>query len=136
MAKIHIAATLLALVVMRVTPGAADEAVIERWYNSLLAVDRPGLSALLAENARIKLTDLGVEQTKVEFIASMDEWESAVAGSTIRHRVEGVDGDTTTVIACYDFPANDILMRETFRIENGLITENTQATMAETCVSY
>lgn len=136
MAKIHIAATLLALAVMRVTPGVADEAVIERWYNSLLAVDRPGLTALLAENARINLTDLGVEQTKAEFIASMDEWEGAVAGSTIRHRVEAMDGNTTTVVACYDFPANDILMRETFRIENGLIAENTQSTMAETCVSY
>lgn len=136
MAKVHIGATLLVLAVLGATPVRSDPVLIERWYNFLLAVDRPGLSALLAETARIKLTDLGVEQTRAEFIASMDEWESAVSGSTIRHRIEAVDGDTTTVIACYDFPANDILMRETFRIDAGLIVENTQATMAETCASY
>jgi hypothetical protein len=117
-------------------PANADEAVIQRWYEALLAVDRAGLSAVLAEDARIRLDDLGIEQTKAEFIASMDEWQGAVAGAQIRHKVEATQGEMTTVVACYDFPENDILMRETFSISDGLITENTQATVAEDCATY
>ena len=117
-------------------PASADETVIQRWYEALLAVDRVGLSAVLAEDARIRLDDLGIEQTKAEFIASMDEWQGAVAGAQIRHKVEAAQGKMTTVVACYDFPQNDILMRETFSISDGLITENTQATVAEDCASY
>jgi hypothetical protein len=119
------------------TPVYADDAVvIERWYAALLAVDRDGLSALLSDDARIRLDDLGVEQSKAEFIASMDEWETSSAGATIRHRVEKSEDGVTTVVACYDFPANDILMRETFAITGDLITANSQAAMAETCDSY
>ena len=43
---------------------------------------------MLAEDARIRLDDLGIEQTKAEFIASLDEWQGAVAGAQIRHKVE------------------------------------------------
>lgn len=119
------------------TPVYADDAVvIGRWYAALLAVDRDGLSALLSDDARIRLDDLGVEQSKAEFIASMDEWETASSGAAIRHRVEKSEGGVTTVVACYDFPANDILMRETFAITGDLITANSQAAMAETCDAY
>jgi hypothetical protein len=126
----------IAFIFLTSFPASADEPVIQRWYEALLAVDREGLSAVLAEDARIRLDDLGIEQTKAEFIASMDEWQGAVAGAQIRHKVEAAQGKTTTVVACYDFPENDILMRETFSISDGLITENTQATVAEDCASY
>jgi hypothetical protein len=126
----------VALIFLAYFPASADEAVIQRWYDALLAVDRAGLSAVLAEDARIRLDDLGIEQTKAEFIASMDEWQGAVAGAQIRHKVEATQGKVTTVVACYDFPENDILMRETFSISDGLITENTQATVAEDCATY
>lgn len=127
---------LLAGVALLATSARADNAVIDRWYNALLAVDRAAISSLLAEDARIKLDDLGVEQSKAEFIASMDEWETAGADATIRHRVEKTESGVTTVIACYDFPANDILMRETFAIAGDLITASSQAAVAETCDAY
>ena len=67
-----------------------------------------------------------VTQNKTEFLGTMGEWRIAIAGGGIRHKVEKAEGDATTVLACYDFAENDILMRETFRIAGGLIVENTQ----------
>lgn len=119
-------------------PGAARAAdgVIDRWYKALLAVDRPTLTELLADNAVIRLEDLGITQTKTEFITSMDEWQQAVTGADIKYRVESEDGASTTVLACYDFPDNDILMRETFVTAGGRISESIQGTVAESCAGY
>lgn len=118
-------------------PARADDAaVIGRWYQALLAADRPALSELLADDARIRLTDLGIEQSKAEFIASMDAWEGAVAGAAIRHRIERSENGVATVTACYDFPANDIMMQESFAIAGDRITASTQATVAENCDAF
>lgn len=102
----------------------------------MLDADRTALSELLAENARIRLDDLGIEQSKDEFIASMDEWEGAVDGAAIRHRIDRSERGTAMVTACYDFPANDIMMQETFTMEDDRIIANTQATIAENCDSF
>jgi hypothetical protein len=115
---------------------ADDGAIISRWYSALLGADRTELSDLLADDARIRLDDLGVEQSKQEFIASMEEWQGAVAGAAIRHRIEKTEGGVTTVIACYDFPNNDMLMQETFAVTDNLIIASSQATIAESCDGY
>ncbi|TIW41110.1 MAG: nuclear transport factor 2 family protein, partial [Mesorhizobium sp.] len=106
---------------------ADDGALIDRWYSALLVADRTELSDLLADDVRIKLDDLGVVQTKQEFIASIDDWQGAVAGAAIRHRIEKSEAGVTTVIACYDFPNNDMLMHETFSVAGNRITASTQA---------
>lgn len=113
-----------------------QQRVVDDWYTALAAADRERLSALLDQQAKILLSDLGVEQSKTEFLAALDEWQQAVAGSTIRHRLEGTAGDVTTVLACYAFPANAVLMRETFRLRAGLIVENVQTPIAESCDGY
>ena len=118
-------------------PAFADDgAVIDRWYTALLAADRAGLADLLSDDARIDLADLGVEQGKQEFLDSMDEWEVSVKGAAIRHRIEKSEGGVSTVIACYDFPGNDLLMQETFAIAGERITASSQATVAENCDSF
>lgn len=118
-------------------PAFADDgAVIDRWYTALLAADRAGLADLLSDDARIDLADLGVEQRKQEFLDSMDEWEASVKGAAIRHRIEKSEGGVSTVIACYDFPGNDLLMQETFAIAGDRITASSQATIAENCNSF
>lgn len=118
-------------------PAFADDgAVIDRWYTALLAADRAGLADLLSDDARIDLADLGVEQGKQEFLDSMDEWEASVKGAAIRHRIEKSEGGVSTVIACYDFPGNDLLMQETFTIAGDRITASSQATVAENCDSF
>lgn len=118
------------------TPAMAQQPVVDEWYAALAAADRGKLESLLAADARIRLTDLGIEQTKAEFVDSLDEWEAAVKGATIRHQIESSDGAVTTVVACYDFPANDVLLREIFRVEAGLIVENNQDAIAGNCEAY
>ncbi|RWP28043.1 nuclear transport factor 2 family protein [Mesorhizobium sp.] len=136
MACRSIALAAAALLFSVISAGADDGALISRWYAALLVADRTELSDLLADDVRIKLDDLGVVQTKQEFIASIDDWEGAVAGAEIRHRIEKTEGGVITVIACYDFPNNDVLMQETFAIADNRITASSQAAIAENCDSY
>ena len=75
-------ATLLGL--MLVSARADEAALIDRWYSALLTADRTSLAELLSDDARIRLHDIGVEQTKPEFIASMDEWRGGGGGGPHR----------------------------------------------------
>jgi hypothetical protein len=126
-----------AALLFSIIPVRADDgAIISRWYSALLVADRTELSDLLADDVRIKLDDLGIVQSKQEFIASIDEWQGAVAGAEIRHRIEKSEGGVTTVIACYDFPNNDMLMQETFAVTDNRITASSQAAIAENCDGY
>ncbi|MBA1145196.1 nuclear transport factor 2 family protein [Mesorhizobium neociceri] len=127
----------VAALLLSLTPARADDgAIIDRWYSALLVADRTELSDLLADDVRIKLDDLGVVQSKQEFIASIDEWKGAVAGAAIRHRIEKSEAGVTTVIACYDFPNNDMLMQETFAVAGNRITASSQAAIAENCDGF
>ena len=127
----------VAALLFSLTPSRADDgAIIDRWYSALLVADRTELSELLADDVRIKLDDLGVVQSKQEFIASIDEWKGAVAGAAIRHRIEKSEAGVTTVIACYDFPNNDMLMQETFAVTGNRITATSQAAIAENCDGF
>ncbi|MET3793733.1 DUF4440 domain-containing protein [Aquamicrobium terrae] len=128
---------LLAGAVLLVAISArADEAVIDRWYDALLKADRAVLAELLTDDARISLDDLDIVQTKAEFLESMDEWENAVAGGTIRHRLEKEEDGVSTVMVCYDFPNNRMLMQETFAVSDGRITASSQAEVADNCDAY
>ncbi|WP_421915693.1 nuclear transport factor 2 family protein [Mesorhizobium sp.] len=127
----------VAVLLFSLTCARADDSdVISRWYAALLVADRTEISDLLADDVRIKLDDLGVVQSKQEFIASMDDWQGAVAGAAIRHRIAKSEGGVTTVIACYDFPNNDMLMQETFAVTDNRITASSQAAISETCDGY
>ncbi len=119
-----------------VRASADDGAIIDRWYSALLVADRTELADLLADDVRMKLDDIGVVQTKRDFIASIDEWQGAVAGAAIRHRIEKSENGETTVLACYDFPSNDTLMRETFTVAGGRIAASTQTAVAQDCSAY
>lgn len=125
-----------AVVLLVAMPTHAQESVVERWYAALLKVDRAALSDLLTDDATIKLDDLGVTQTKAEFIGSMDEWQAAAKGANIRHKVESQTAETTTVLTCYDFPENDLLARETFTTKNERIVANTQVTVGDGCMDF
>lgn len=115
---------------------ADDNAVIGRWYAALLVADRGGLADMLADDARIRLQDVDTEQNKKQFLASMDEWQGAVKGANIRHRVESADNGLVTVVVCYDFPGNDLLTREVFALTDERITASSQATIAENCDGF
>ena len=132
--RVFVTAALLMSTIVRAS--ADDGAIIDRWYSALLVADRTELSELLADDVRMKLNDIGVVQTKQDFIASIDEWQGAVAGATIRHRIEKSENGEITVLACYDFPSNDMLMRETFTVAGGRITASTQTAVAQDCSAY
>ena len=114
---------------------SADE-TITRWYTLLVAANEEGLAKLLSDDVRIKLVGVDVTRSKPQFLGTLSEWRIAIAGGGVRHKLEKTEGDVTTVRACYDFAENDILMRETFRIADGLIVENTQTEIAGDCDAY
>jgi hypothetical protein len=124
------------LALLATASAVAQESIVDRWYAALLKADGAALSELLANDATIRLDDIGVTQSKAEFIASMDEWQTAVKGAKIRHKIEAEMGDTIAVRTCYDFPNNDMTTRETFTTKNGLIMANTQMTIGENCDGF
>jgi hypothetical protein len=128
----------VAALLSALTPSfaAGNDDIITRWYSMLVAANEDGLGSLLSDKVVIKLEDIGITQNKSEFLGTMGEWRIAIAGGGIRHKVEKNDGDVTTVLACYDFAENDILIRETFKIDDGLIGENTQARVADDCNAF
>jgi hypothetical protein len=109
---------------------------VTRWYNALTIVNRADINDILSDKAKITLGDLDIEQNKTEFIASLDEWEDAMKGSTIRHAIDSDEAGVITVTVCYKFPDNESLGRETFTFEAGKILTSTQETIAESCETF
>jgi hypothetical protein len=131
----------LAAIALLIAPAtasraASDEETIGLWYAMLVGGNAKGLGDMLADDAVIRLLDSGVDQSKADFLATMDDWRAQVAGAGIRHKIVEMAGKVTTVLVCYDFAENDIQQRETFRIEGGAIRENTQARVADSCAGF
>ena len=103
----------LALCLLSSASLAAEipEAVVEKWYAALETVDRAALEEIIADDAVITLNDLETDQNKREFIDSLDEWQNAMQGASIRHKTETVTPDTASVLVCYTFPGNETLGR-------------------------
>ncbi len=113
-----------------------NSAIIEKWYTALTAVDRAAFESLISDSAVIELQDIGIKQTKSEFIESLDEWEDAMKGATIRHKIETEPGGMVSVRVCYTFSGNESLNREDFKIEAGMVLESVQAKIADSCEAF
>jgi hypothetical protein len=111
-------------------------ALVEKWYAALEKADRAAFEALIADDAVITLNDLETDQNKREFIDSMDEWQDAMRGASIRHKIESASPESASVLVCYTFPGNDTLGRETFRVAGGKVTESVQTTIGDSCAEY
>lgn len=112
------------------------QAVVEKWYVALEAVDRAAFEQIIADDAVITLNDLETDQSKREFIESLDEWQDAMQGASIRHKTETATPDTASVLVCYTFPGNETLGRETFRVESGKVRQSVQTTIGDSCTEY
>ena len=112
------------------------EAIVEKWYAALEAVDRLVFEEIIADDAVITLNDLETYQNKREFIDSLDEWEDAMKGAEIRHKIETSTPDTASVLICHSFPGNETLGRETFRVEGGKVRESVQTVIGDSCAEY
>lgn len=115
---------------------ADSQAIVEKWYTALTVIDRAAFETLLTDDAVISLDDLDTEQSKKEFIESLDEWQDAMKDATIRHKIETETRETISVLVCYKFPDNEIFGRETFRIVDDKITESVQTTIADSCAEF
>jgi DNA-binding transcriptional ArsR family regulator len=116
--------------------GEVEKQLVDRWYSALASVNRLEITALLDDKAKITLGDLDIEQSKSEFITSLDEWEDAMKGSTIRHTLESDADGILTVLVCYKFPENETLGREIFSFVDGKILTSNQETIAESCETF
>ena len=112
------------------------EAIVEKWYAALEAVDPSVFEEIIADEAVITLNDLETDQNKREFIESLDEWQDAMRGASIRHSIETSAPDTASVLVCYKFPDNETLGRETFRVVGGKVRESVQTVIGDSCAGY
>ena len=140
---IRLAAALLlaAAAVLPVTnPAAANgnlPAPIQTWYEALGAVDRSALEDVLSDDARIDLRDLGVVQTRDEFLDSLDAWAEANKNAEILTRPGKAAGNNgITVEVCYRFPSNEALFEETFELSGEKIARSVQQQISENCEGF
>ncbi|MBB3236051.1 hypothetical protein [Phyllobacterium endophyticum] len=130
---------MIAVILSVMRPGSADDAhnaIIEAWYSALGTADRSVFDKILADEATVILEDIDTIQTKDEFLASLDEWKNAVHNAKVRHRIGGVEGETTTVFVCYQFPANTTYTREIFNFRNGRVIESAQTSLGGACEGF
>ncbi len=106
---------------------------VERWFVALGGVDRSEFKKLIADNALINLKDLGVTQTKNEFIASLDEWAVATKEASVVYRYQAITNDNAVVQVCYRFKYNETLNVEKFTFSNEKITSSVQEKMGDNC---
>jgi hypothetical protein len=121
------------------TPARADDALLDRWYAALFDADREAISELLSDNATIRLQDLGVTQTKTEFIAALDEWEEIVQTANFAWQIDAEaaqDPNQATALVCYQFPDNELMIREVFSFDGGRITGSVQSTVSDSCEEF
>ena len=107
-----------------------------RWYAALQASDEPAISALLADNAVILLEDIGIEQTKAEFVASLGEWRDAIDGGKVEFKIEATGAEGITTLVCYRFPESPMTVREVFTFTGEQIAKSTQAQVADNCDGF
>jgi hypothetical protein len=131
----YVAAFLFCLISSAALAADRAEAVVEKWY-AALAADSAVFQDIIADDAVITLNDLETDQSKQDFLQSLGEWEDAMKGASVRHKIESSTADTASVLVCYTFPSNEALGRETFRVEGGKIKESVQTTIGDSCAGF
>lgn len=137
-----VASKLVFLVLLSASTNVfADNAqgkILTLWYQALSSVDHDVISNLLSDEAVIELQDYDIVQSKSEFISSLDSWEDAIEGGSIKFRMkDNISSDkTTTAIVCYTFSSNQLMTEETFKFSDEKIMNSVQATIAEDCNDF
>ncbi len=114
----------------------AMSAEVQAWYVALTKVNHPHFKSLIAEDAKIELRDLGITQTRDEFLGSLDEWEDASKGAIILTYVISSKPGKDVVEVCYRFENNEQLIREMFDYADGKITHVVQEQIATKCAGF
>lgn len=126
-----------ACLILSASPLLADPAaVLDRWYAELQTGDDAAISAMLSDDAVIVLEDIGVEQTKAEFLDSLEEWRDAINGGSIAWKLESAEGNSATALACYRFPDSEMEVRETFTFSGDQIARSVQTEAGQACEGF
>ena len=134
----------VALVVAQSSISFAQDAVnepemsgeVQAWFVALTKVTHPGFKKLIAEDAKIELRDLGIIQTRQEFLDSLDEWEDATKGAILLTQMVLSKDGTDIVRVCYRFENNEQLNRETYHYADGKITSVIQELIGKECEGF
>lgn len=110
--------------------------VLANWYEGLKNSNRPQLAAILTEDAIIDMRDLGVTQTKQEFLDSLDEWAEASRDAKVLTRIGDQSGDQISVDVCYRFSDNEVQTKEDFTLAGGKIKKSAQQAVGEKCEGF
>ena len=119
--------------------ATAQNSLLDRWYTAMFDVNRVAIAELLADDAVIKLVDLGVTQSKAEFLEALEDWEDIVKTANFAWQLEegAADDDASaTALVCYQFPDKELMIREIFAFRDGKIISNTQSTAADSCEDF
>ena len=130
---------LIFTVFLPVSLASAQNTLLDRWYTALFDVNRVAIADLLAEDVIINLEDLGVTQTKAEFIESLDEWEDVVKNANLAWQLEEVaevGPNEASVLVCYQFPDNEMMIREVFGFRGSKIISSVQTTVGDSCENF
>lgn len=125
-----------------VVPASAQSGahpVLDAWYAALFAADKARLDALLTPDANIVLEDIGITQTKAEFLGSLEEWADAIDGADLSWRLDVGDqagASTATALVCYRFADNEVMTREHFIFAGGQVRTSTQVPAGNSCEGF
>ncbi|MAW88935.1 MAG: hypothetical protein CMJ42_20650 [Phyllobacteriaceae bacterium] len=129
-------ASLTFMLLAAVLPVSADpRAILENWYAALQAGDETAVSALLAEDAVFVLEDIGIEQTRKEFLESLPEWREAIRGGSLQWKLLE-PGNPATALVCYRFADSEAEVREVFTFSGERIARSLQTENGERCEGF
>lgn len=113
---------------------------LDLWYPALEQADREGLSALISNEAeppfQYVIKDLGITQNAEEFIASMDEWETAIKDGSIRYQFIDDGIDAYLVRVCYKFANSELLAQEQINFDSEKIAKIIQSSVGDKCEGF
>ncbi len=120
--------------------GMAQEplmsAEVQAWFIALTKVNHPGFEKIIAQGTLIELRDLGITQSREEFLASLDEWEDATKGAILLLQVVSSNDGVDIIDVCYRFESNEQLNRETYSYAEGKITHVVQEMLGDKCEGF
>lgn len=131
-----IVAVLLAISTVTTISKNAIPVQVIAWFEALQTHDKGKVSQLLSNDAVIELKDLGITQTKAEFVDSLDQWAELNKGATILTRFVSSTENTTEIEVCYRFANNEVLTRETYAITNLMISKSVQEEIGKSCPAF
>lgn len=133
---------IVAMIIMLGTPPklayaqATLSPITQQWFVALTQVKRRAFEELLTEDAKIELRDLGITQTKEEFISALDEWERATRGAILLTHPVSSEAGKDVLEVCYRFESNEQLNRETYYSADGKITKVIQERIGAVCEGF